>query len=332
MAVEAGQQALRERDRSRRQSAELELDKGFALAQEGHADRGLFWMLRALETAPDGADAFRAMVRRNLGAWLGQVHKPLRIIEAGEIVSDLAFSPDGRSFAMGYFSGEQSNVTPITVWETAWGREDCSPLPTASRPVRLPAGWQGHVRRRRQGAQIVAVDLATRRRSTGDLRLYPAPSRTARAAEIAVGPDGSSVLACLTGPEAAWLLPLDPSTGHPRGEPIRGWQRIAVAPDGRTIATGRVDDGRVNVDVLDASSRPRTATWPASMPQGGEACLFGLDGRSIYCSYAVVGHENPFDNGQNVAEVRDVDGGKPASPLLAGGAHAVYTPAADRFS
>ena len=68
---------------SQQLSAGLALDKGFALAEEGQADRGLLWMLEALKTAPDDAAEFRRMVRWNLGAWLGQVHKPLRIIETG---------------------------------------------------------------------------------------------------------------------------------------------------------------------------------------------------------------------------------------------------------
>ena len=89
---------LLERDHSRQQSADLTLDKGFALAQEGHADRGLLWMLEALKTAPDDAEEFRRTVRWNLGAWLGQVHKPLRIFDTGPC-NHLAFSPDGRSFA-----------------------------------------------------------------------------------------------------------------------------------------------------------------------------------------------------------------------------------------
>ena len=65
----------RERDHSRQLSADLALDKGVALAQEGHADRGLLWMLEAIKTAPDDAEGFRRTVRWNLGAWLGQVHK-----------------------------------------------------------------------------------------------------------------------------------------------------------------------------------------------------------------------------------------------------------------
>ena len=87
VAVKAERQATLERDHSRQQSADLTLDKGFALAQEGHADRGLLWMLEALKTAPDDAEEFRRTVRWNLGAWLGQVHKPLRIIDTGPLQS-----------------------------------------------------------------------------------------------------------------------------------------------------------------------------------------------------------------------------------------------------
>ena len=82
-AIEARHKAILERDHSRQLSAGLALDKGIALAQEGHADRGLLWMLEALKTAPDDAEEFRKMVRWNLGAWLGQVHKTLRIIDTG---------------------------------------------------------------------------------------------------------------------------------------------------------------------------------------------------------------------------------------------------------
>ena len=48
----AEQHAIVERDKSHQLSADLTLEKGFALAQEGHADQGLLWMLEALKTAP----------------------------------------------------------------------------------------------------------------------------------------------------------------------------------------------------------------------------------------------------------------------------------------
>ena len=93
VAVEAQRQALLERDHSRQLSADLALDKGIALAQEGHADRGLLWMLEASKTAPDDAEGFRKMVRWNLGAWLGQVHKTAQDHRYGRSVQSPRLQP-----------------------------------------------------------------------------------------------------------------------------------------------------------------------------------------------------------------------------------------------
>ena len=99
------------------------IDKGIALAQEGHADRALLWMLQALKSVPDEAEGFRQMVRWNLGAWLGQVHKTLRIIDTGGSYNYLAFSPDGKTFATGFSPTDSSIATPIVLWDTASGRK-----------------------------------------------------------------------------------------------------------------------------------------------------------------------------------------------------------------
>src|SRR5262249_37795935 len=115
-----------ERDKSRQLSADLALDKGIALAEAGHADRGLLWMLEALNTAPQEAEGFKRMIRWNLGAWLGQVHRPLRFVDRGGPCNCCGFSPDGRSFAAGLNGGDSAPSTPIGIWDTASGRK----LPT----------------------------------------------------------------------------------------------------------------------------------------------------------------------------------------------------------
>src|SRR5262249_16112129 len=135
---EAQKAAISERDNSRRISAGLALDKGFALAEEGHADRGLLWMLEAFKTAPDGAKAFRRLVRWSLGSWQGQVHKPLEIVGTDTPCNFLAFSPDGRSFVTGFTQYDLSISTPINLWDRASGRKlatlsDCY-APFAFRP------------------------------------------------------------------------------------------------------------------------------------------------------------------------------------------------------
>jgi hypothetical protein len=135
-ANDAQKEAVRERDNSRQLSAGLALDKGVALAEAGQADRGLLWMLEALKTAPPDAEGFQRMVRWNLGAWLGQVHKPLRFIDLGGPRGWLGFSPDGRSFAAGSGIIPSSMPTPISLWDTASGRK-LSTLPRAFAPCAL---------------------------------------------------------------------------------------------------------------------------------------------------------------------------------------------------
>ncbi len=133
-AIEARRVAIEERDHSRQQSAGLALDKGFALAEEGHADRGLLWMLEAWKTAPDDAEEFRRTVRWNLGAWLGQVHKALRIIDTGGPCTDYAFSPDGRSFATSFrVNDDIATTSSIDFWDTTTGRK-LSSLPGTFAP------------------------------------------------------------------------------------------------------------------------------------------------------------------------------------------------------
>ena len=105
VAVKAQQQALEERDHSRRQSAGLALDKGIALAEKGEAARGLHWMLEGLKGAPAESAEIQRMIRINLSAWSEQVHGLRHIIrvpvrpERGRRLP-LRFSPDGRVIAV----------------------------------------------------------------------------------------------------------------------------------------------------------------------------------------------------------------------------------------
>jgi WD40 repeat protein/tetratricopeptide (TPR) repeat protein len=326
VAVAAEHQAVQQRDLSRRQSAKLALDKGLALAQGGHADRGMLWMLEALETAPEDDEDFRRMIRWNLAAWLGQVHKPLGIFEDEGQCSDLAFSPDGRSFASGFFTGEVPNLTPVVVRESASGRKLATLrgafAPFAFRPdgkviVAVAEDWR-----------LVAIELSSGRR----LWTAPAggPAEKHRPCRIGFLPDGSAVLSLISGSGESWLSRLDPASGEPLGSPIRGWQRLAVSSDGRTVASGRLEDGKLNLDVIDIRSGRQRATWKASTPLL-VGLLFGPDGRSLYSTYALGEQDNAFDKGQNVAQIWDPGAGLPRSPLLASTGHAAYAPSADRI-
>jgi eukaryotic-like serine/threonine-protein kinase len=322
-AIEARRQAIEERDRSRRQSADLALDKGIALAREGHADRGLLWMLEALKTAPDDAEEFRRMVRSNLGAWLGQVHQALRIIDTGSS-NFLAFSPDGRSFATGYIALDRTLAKSIVLWDTASGRK-LSSLPGTFAAFAFHPDGKVLVAQTDE-RRMVAIDLLAGRTLW---TTPPLPGEVAQRVEFA--PDARTVLAARSdGSGGAWiLLRLDVATGQELGEPILSRGAMAVAPNGRAVATSRVEDGQGYIDVLDLPSSRRIASWRASLPYVLQF-LFSPDAKSLFGSVSVIARGG-VDEERTVAQIWDSGTGRPISPLMALTTFAVYTPSADRL-
>jgi hypothetical protein len=121
-ADEAREQAEAERDRSRRLSAGLALDRGLALAEAGEPDRGLIWMLEAWKTAPADADDLRRCALQNLAAWEPQVHRLVKIYRRDPPGRIIRFTRDGRRFATSDYG------RPITVHDTATGRRLSMPL------------------------------------------------------------------------------------------------------------------------------------------------------------------------------------------------------------
>ena len=328
-AIEARRLAIEERDKSRQQSAELALDKGFALAEEGHADRGLFWMLEALKAAPDEAAGFRSMVRWNLGAWLGQVHKPFAIIGQGGARGWLAFSPDGKTFATCNLYAEDHAVeTPIELWDTA-SRRKLRTLPGAFAPFAFRPDGQLLAAFAHDQRRVLAVDLATGRVVWAAPHLLPDLKL-----DIAFSRDGSTiVLARVDKARRGRLFRLDAGTGRQipdlpqqRGamESIGG---LDLAGDGKTVATGRIQNGVAYIDVRDLSSGRRISSWPTS-GTGVERLLFSPDGDSLFGS-VVTG--DVFKGSSFFGQIWATGTGRPASPVMAGTGTAIYAPGADRL-
>ena len=323
-ANDAQRQALVERDRSRHLSAGLALDKGFALAEAGNADRGLLWMLEALKTAPDDAADFRKAVRWNLGAWLGQVHNPLKIIDNRGQCNWSAFSQDGKSFATGncIYLGDPSITIPVSVWDTASGRKRVT-LPGAFGPFAIrPDGKAvvAHADPRR----LVAIELATGRVLW---TTEPLPGRGGDLIDFST--DGSTVFAiCYDDKSAdAWLVRLDGATGQQRGEPLRGWGRMAVSPGGSLVAAGRTEKGETYIDLVDMASGRRTASWRAGNKTISKLA-FSPDEKSLYMS---VLEGDLFKGGSHFGQIHVSGTGRATSPVMANTDIAVYAPSADRL-
>jgi WD40 repeat protein/serine/threonine protein kinase/Flp pilus assembly protein TadD len=226
-------QANTARDESRRLTAGMLLDKGIDRAEKGDVAAGLFWMLEALNAAPEDDRGLRRAARLNLAAWLPLTHG-LRLAMAGDYWC-VAIAPDGRRFAT------CSNSSDVQLWDTATGR------PVGS-PTRL-AGPQTGVATAAPGAVVFAPDGtlfvgcagpraqrfdAQTGRPVGDPLPHPEYVHAA-----AFSPDGTRLAtACEDGVVRLW----DAATGKPLGEPFRDTAThpicLAFSPDGATLAVG----------------------------------------------------------------------------------------------
>jgi WD40 repeat protein/tetratricopeptide (TPR) repeat protein len=321
-ANSAEQQAVVERDKSRQISADLALDKGVALAEAGHADRGMIWMLEALKTAPEDAEPFKRMIRWNLGAWLGQVHKPLRFINLGSVYNWCALSPNGRSFAGATTVSSSNTPTPIGLWDIASGRK-LSTFAGAFAPFAFRPDGKALIAHS-DPSRLVAIELATGRVLWTTRQL---PGQLAAGIEFSV--DGSTVLALRRQNDAgnAWLYRLNALTGEEYGDPLRGWGSIAVATSGKLAAAGRTEKGEAYIDLVDVPSGKRTASWPADALALNQL-VFSPDENSLYVS-ARVG--DMFKQDSYFGRIWALGTRKAASPLLAQTGMGAYTPAADRL-
>jgi serine/threonine protein kinase/WD40 repeat protein/tetratricopeptide (TPR) repeat protein len=315
-----------QRDKSRQLTANLAFDKGVALAEAGHADRGLLWMLEALKTAPQDAEAFERMIRWNLGTWLGQVHRPLRFVDLGGPYSVCGFSPDGRSFAAGLYGGPSNPSTPIGIWDTASGRK-LSTLPDAFPTFAFRPDGKTLIAYADQ-SRLVAIDLATKR------VLWPTPPSLSGhwPGRIDFTSDGSTVLAeRVDNAGNAWLCRLNVVTGEDeeRGAPIvRSRGRIGVAPGGQLAAVGRTENGEAYIDLLDLPSGRRTASLRVGAAASFHQLLFSPDGKSLYASAEKQARSKTH---QFFGQIWDLGTQRAASPPMAQTGIGTYTPAADRL-
>ncbi len=278
-------------------------------------------MLEALKTAPGGAAAFRRTVRWNLGAWLGQVQKPLRIMDMGTPCDFLGISPDGKTFGTGYSPFDQTNATPIELWDIDTGLKLRS-LPGAFGPFAF----------RRDGKalfacagdrRMVAVDVVTGQ-ILWKTQAFPGPFTE----RVNVSPDGSTVFVdCNDGALHSWLVLFDAVTGEQRGEALQGHSSVAVAPDGRTAATGRIENGEEYVDLLELPSGRRARSWRLSGRRLYQL-QFSPDAKSLYGS---VLEGDLFRGNTRLGQIWEANTGRPTSPLMGETAGTAYIRAGDRL-
>jgi hypothetical protein len=220
-------------------------------------------------------------------------------------------------------------ATPISLWDTASGRK-LSTLPGAFAPFAFRPDGKALIAYA-DPSRLVAIDLATERMLWPQGTSRPLPGQWGSAIDFT--PNGSTVLAergADRGDDAgsAWLCRLNVLTGKERGEPLRGWGTIAVAPGGQLAAVGgRTKIGEAYIDLVDLPSGQPTASLRADAPVLKQL-LFSPDRKSLY----VCASEGDVYKGSSFfGRIWALGTQKAASLLMAHTGFGVYAPSADRL-
>jgi WD40 repeat protein/serine/threonine protein kinase len=255
--------------RSKRQEANLALDRAVSLGERGQPNRAMLWLAHSLALAEqlEAHDLARA-IRANLGAWYHHLPKRPLVGHQGPITA-VAVSPDGRIILTGSRDGTARR------WHAHTHRPIGEPLAHGG-PVRavafspdgqklLTGGEDGTARLwdagtgEPLGAPLVhaAAVHAVAFRANGAMIVTGCADRTARRWDAATGqpvgdplphsedvvaiafsPDGQTIVTgCLDGAARLW----EATTGAPVGAPLAHPTKVlavAFSPDGRTVATG----------------------------------------------------------------------------------------------
>jgi WD40 repeat protein len=90
---------------TRRLSANLALEQGLALCEQGDVGAGLLFLVRGLEIAPADMVEFRQLVRRQLAVWGRQPGRLAALIQDQAPILAVAISPDGHTILTGNADG-----------------------------------------------------------------------------------------------------------------------------------------------------------------------------------------------------------------------------------
>ncbi|HEY7314490.1 MAG TPA: WD40 repeat domain-containing serine/threonine-protein kinase [Gemmataceae bacterium] len=195
--------------------ATLDFEKGSTRLQQGDTAAGLLWLVRGLETAPEGAADLRTGLRRQLAAGGQQLH-PLRAVYphgSGARVEQVAFSPDGKVL--------------VTVQERRLRLRDAATGKLIGAPQAFP----------KRGVAGVAFSPDGKQERAGGIDW-----QQGGVAGVAFSPDGKTVLVN----DSIHLHRVDAATGKRVGEPLDTGRdqlidevsHVGYTPDGRYIFGG----------------------------------------------------------------------------------------------
>jgi WD40 repeat protein len=255
-----------------RQSAEILLDRGLSLCDQGDPARGLLWMARALRMAPGKDQVLQSVIRSNLASWRSQVI-PLRALNATQqaLCSQIVFSPDRKLvLTAGGWGGQLRN--------TADGR-----------PIGKPASHRGYINAAvfSPGGDLVVTasdDGTAQLWSAGDGSPRGKPlSHGGRVMAVAFSPDGQTVVTGGTDNTARLWNVADGVCKEPALEHRATVSAIAFSPDGRTILTESNDGHAQFWNAVDGSliGKPVNHSVSRQVAFHAGSVAFSPDGKTI---------------------------------------------------
>jgi WD40 repeat protein/tetratricopeptide (TPR) repeat protein/tRNA A-37 threonylcarbamoyl transferase component Bud32 len=220
-----------------RLSAEMALDKGLTLCEQGDVRVGMLWLARSLEIAGGDAPDLEYVIRANLAYWRDQLQALLAVFPHNGPVMGVAFSPDGKTILTG--TGGPENAAHL--WEVATERPRGSPIPYSGSVRAVAFSPDG---------KTIAVGGWNAKKRVGEVRLWDSATRTpvgepfqhrGQVMAMAFHPDGKAIVTGDgVGVARVWEVP----AGNPIGKPLQ--QRgaiygVAFSPDGKLIGTASLD-------------------------------------------------------------------------------------------
>jgi WD40 repeat protein/serine/threonine protein kinase/tetratricopeptide (TPR) repeat protein len=285
---------------SNRRLAMLNFERGRIAFEKGEVGAGMLWTVESLRMAtvagdPDG----RHLALANLSAWRRHLSEPKGIFSHGDMVTSVAFSPDGKTILTA------SADKTARLWDTATGRTIAPPLvhPGAVWSVAFSPDGRTFLTGCSDDARL--WDAATGRTILWDADtgrpVGPPLLHQGLVTSVAFSPDGRSILTGSNGRAQLWDVATGRTLSGPLEHPGVLWF-AAFSPDGRAFLTASYDDKTARLWDA-ATGRPIGAPWPTGAVLSG---AFSPDGRVI-----LTGLEN------KTARLWDAATGRPIGPPLA---------------
>ncbi|HEX8202648.1 MAG TPA: AAA family ATPase, partial [Isosphaeraceae bacterium] len=209
-------------------SANLALDRGLSLCEQGEVDHGMLWLARSLEIAPREATDLRRVIRANLAAWQTQLRHLDAIFQHDKGVRAVAFSPDGRTVLTGSFD------KTARLWDAATGAPRSEPLVLHSEPVIAVAY--------RPDGKVFATGSVDGSAHLWDaITSRPVGQPMKHESYVTAVAFSSDSKIFLTGSWDKTVRLWDAATGRSLGEPLKQGDHVkdaALSPDGKTILIG----------------------------------------------------------------------------------------------